>query len=65
MSICYILVTALQRLADCYRQMKNFEDSERLFTKELNLRRKQGGDEGNISSGMRSIHLLDFDFLLI
>ncbi|XP_062504006.1 uncharacterized protein LOC134180837 [Corticium candelabrum] len=44
----------LQRLADSYRQMKNFEDSERLFTKELNWRRKRGGDEGNISSGFTS-----------
>ena len=65
MSICHILVTALQRLADCYRQMKNFEVAERLYTKELNWRRERGGDDTSISTGMCSVRLLEFDFLLI
>ena len=65
MSICHILVTALQRLASCYLEMKNFEDAKQLHTKELNWRRERGGDDRSISIGMRSIRLLDFDFLLI
>ena len=65
MSICHILATALERLASCYMDMKNFEDAERLFTKELNWRRERGGDDRNISCGMCSVRLLEFDFLLI
>ena len=65
MSTCHILVTALGRLANCYRQIENFEDAERLFTKQLNWTRERGGDDRSISIGMRSVRLLEFDFLLI
>ena len=65
MSICHILVTALGRLASCYMQMKNFEDAERLYTKELIWTRERGGDDRSISNGMCSVLLLESDFLLI
>ena len=45
--------------------MKNFEDAERLLTKELEWRRERGEDDASISAGMRLSSLFYFDFLLI
>ena len=63
--LSHILVTALDRLAECYRQMKNFKDAERLFRREIKWRRERGPEDAEMAAGMRSARLLYFNFLLI
>ena len=50
----HILVSALDRLGCCYMKMKNLEDAERLFRKEIEWRREYavGAAGAEIDIGM-------------